>query len=62
MSTNNYLKNVHEYSWQCLNGKLWQRNYFERVIRNERELFKIRQYIQNNPLKWDIDNENPENI
>ncbi len=38
---------------------LWQRNYYEHVIRNEGELFRIRDYIQNNPLKWDLDRENP---
>jgi putative transposase len=31
--------------------KLWQPNYYEHVIRNERALFKIREYIKNNPLK-----------
>jgi REP element-mobilizing transposase RayT len=38
---------------------LWQRNYYEHVIRNENELSRIREYIQNNPLKWDLDRENP---
>ena len=38
---------------------VWQRNYFERVVRNENELFEIREYIQQNPLKWDLDPENP---
>jgi REP element-mobilizing transposase RayT len=38
---------------------VWQRNYYERIVRNEDELFQIRQYIQENPLKWDIDPENP---
>lgn len=37
----------------------WQRNYYERVIRNEKELNLIRQYIMDNPLKWGIDRENP---
>ena len=37
----------------------WQRNYYERVIRNERELNAIRQYIQNNPAHWAEDRENP---
>jgi REP element-mobilizing transposase RayT len=37
----------------------WQRNYFEHIIRNEDELNKIREYIQNNPLKWHLDRENP---
>jgi REP element-mobilizing transposase RayT len=40
-------------------GKFWQRNYYEHVIRNEYELNKIREYIQNNLLKWDLDKENP---
>lgn len=31
---------------------VWQRNYYERIIRNERELFAIKQYILDNPLKW----------
>jgi REP element-mobilizing transposase RayT len=41
---------------------VWQRNYFERVLRNKTELNRIRQYIINNPLQWDIDKENPANI
>ena len=40
-------------------NKIWQRDYFERVIRDERELNAIRQYIQDNPLKWELDQENP---
>jgi len=39
--------------------KIWQRNYYERVIRNENELNEIRQYIVDNPAKWDTDEENP---
>jgi putative transposase len=35
----------------------WQRNYYERVIRNERELNAIREYIRNNPVKWELDRE-----
>ena len=41
---------------------LWQRNYWEHVIRDEDKLFKIRQYIQNNPIKWHLDRENPEKV
>jgi REP element-mobilizing transposase RayT len=37
----------------------WQRNYFEHIIRNEEDLFRIREYIQNNPLQWGLDEENP---
>jgi len=38
---------------------VWQRNYYERVIRDERELTRIREYIQQNPLQWRLDCENP---
>ena len=37
--------------------KVWQRNYYERVIRNEKELEKIREYIVFNYLKWESDDE-----
>jgi REP element-mobilizing transposase RayT len=40
-------------------GKIWQRNYFERIIRNERDLDNIRTYIRNNPRNWERDDENP---
>jgi len=36
-------------------GKLWQRNYWEHVIRNESELNQIREYIHNNPAQWELD-------
>jgi REP element-mobilizing transposase RayT len=39
--------------------KIWQRNYYEHIIRNENELNRIREYIQNNPMKWEFDRENP---
>jgi REP-associated tyrosine transposase len=34
---------------------LWQRNYYERIIRNEKELFEIRKYIDQNPINWQND-------
>ena len=40
---------------------LWQRNYFEHVIRREESLEKIREYIETNPLRWALDKENPVN-
>jgi REP element-mobilizing transposase RayT len=40
---------------------IWQRNYYEHIIRNENELNSIREYIRYNPLKWDEDEENPDN-
>ncbi|OGT98751.1 MAG: hypothetical protein A2X80_06045 [Geobacteraceae bacterium GWB2_52_12] len=41
---------------------VWQRNYYERVIRDERELDAARKYIVENPIKWDLDRENPTNV
>ena len=38
---------------------VWQRNYYEHIIRNEADLANVRQYIANNPLKWDQDENNP---
>jgi putative transposase len=37
----------------------WQRGFYERVVRSERELGAIRQYIIDNPLKWELDRDNP---
>ena len=36
----------------------WQRSFYDRIIRTEQELYNIRQYIQTNPLKWELDIEN----
>jgi len=38
---------------------VWQRNYYEHIIRNEESLHRIREYIVNNPLQWEFDRENP---
>ncbi|MCL1956985.1 MAG: hypothetical protein FWF63_06650, partial [Fibromonadales bacterium] len=37
---------------KCVLGKLWQRNYWEHVIRNETEYTKIAEYIHDNPVLW----------
>ena len=39
-------------------AKVWQRGYYERIIRNERELEATRQYIRNNPARWAEDRDN----
>jgi putative transposase len=40
-------------------GSVWQRNYYEHVIRDEIALSRIRDYIQTNPIRWALDRENP---
>jgi len=49
--------NVARQSW---GEEVWQRNYFERVIRNQRELDAIQGYILDNPRRWAEDRENPD--
>ena len=44
--------------WEPFEGKLWQRSFYDHVIRNEEGLNRIREYIRNNPLKWAFDRYN----
>ena len=60
MSTNEYIRGVRNRGWTRFSGRLWQRSYHERVIRDERELAAISKYIIENPLKWALDRENPD--
>ncbi len=41
---------------------VWQRNYYERVLRNDEELYRAREYILDNPRKWAEGKHNPANI
>jgi putative transposase len=59
MTTNEYMRGVKELNWPPFQGKLWQRNYYEHIIRSEVELNAIRQYISDNPAKWAQDRDNP---
>jgi len=61
MTTNRYTVGVKQNHWPRFNKKLWQRNYYEHVIRSELSLQKIREYIVYNPINWQDDdlNDNP---
>ena len=59
MTTNEYIRGVKTSGWLPFTGKLWQRNYYEHIIRNEESLNHIREYIANNPMQWELDRENP---
>ena len=61
MTTNEYVRKVKDNSWKRFSGKLWQRNYWERVIRSETELYFVREYIAGNPGQWEKDALNPLN-
>ena len=63
------IRGLKTFSARRLNGlrhtpgqPLWQRGYYEHIIRNEKSLIGIRDYIETNPLRWEFDEENPANI
>lgn len=62
ITTTAYIRGVNVCGWPPFPGRLWQRNYYERVIRDERELDAARKYILENPIKWHLDRENPANL
>jgi len=54
-TTLEYIKNVKNNNWLNFNKKLWQRDYFEHIIRSEKTYLEIVNYIRNNPIKWEED-------
>jgi REP element-mobilizing transposase RayT len=61
MTTNAYMNGIKNNQWTPFNERFWQRNYYEHIIRDEDNLNRIRQYIIDNPMKWDEDENNPKN-
>jgi len=55
MTTNEYIRNVKQNRWEPFDGKLWQRNYYEQIVRDEISLRRVREYIINNPRQWQQD-------
>lgn len=55
ITTVKYIRGVKTKNWKSFNRKLWQRNYWEHIIRNEKSFHNISEYIINNPQNWDID-------
>ncbi len=60
MATNEYIHGVKEHGWPQFKGSLWQRSFYDHVIRNDEALNRIREYIKYNPQRWDLDRENPQ--
>ena len=54
-TTRKYIDGVDSYYWRPFYKKLWQRNYYEHIIRDEQSWIKIQEYIQNNPKRWEDD-------
>ena len=62
MTTTNYIRGVKCYGWQRFDKKLWQRNYWDSIIRDEIMLYETRKYIKYNPQKWSTDSLNINNV
>jgi len=62
ITTHEYIVGVKEQGWTPFPGRLWQRNYYEHVVRGEGDLRRVRQYIADNPQRWALDRENPANM
>jgi REP element-mobilizing transposase RayT len=55
MTTNEYIQNVKRNNWQGFTKRLWQRNYYEHIIRNEEDYYNTKEYIISNPKNWGKD-------
>ncbi len=62
MTTNEYIRNERQNGWTPFDKKLWQRNYYEHIIRDNESSQEIREYIINNPINWKDDTLFPEII
>ncbi|MBQ2127100.1 MAG: transposase [Bacteroidaceae bacterium] len=55
MTTNAYINGVKQHGWPSFNSRLWQRNYYEHIIRNQQGYEEIAAYIVENPTNWEND-------
>lgn len=55
MTTHNYLEGMKIHRWKSFNKKLWQRGYYEHIVRDENDLHRIRDYIGNHVINWHKD-------
>ena len=61
ITTVEYIHGVKNSGWERFDGKLWQRDYYEHIIRDDEEYERIANYIINNPANWSQDKLNPLN-
>jgi REP element-mobilizing transposase RayT len=55
MTTNEYIRSFKLHSWKPFERKLWQRSFYDHIIRNDEELIRISDYIEKNPMLWKQD-------
>jgi len=59
LTTKRYVDGVKHFEWPAFRERLWQRNYYEHIVRNDAALDRIRRYIDGNAARWAEDAENP---
>ena len=59
LTTKRYADGIKQSGWTPFHRRVWQRNYYEHVIRDGESLDRIRQYIINNPVRWAVHGEHP---
>ena len=60
ITTNEYIDGVHTLGWEPFHKRIWQRDFYDHIIRNARALNAIRAYIINNPANWQADQLHPD--
>ncbi len=60
LTTRRYIEGVRRDGWPPFPGQLWQRSYYDHVVRGDESLIEIREYIATNPIKWQLDPEHPQ--
>jgi REP element-mobilizing transposase RayT len=59
LTTNQYIYHIKNNGWKPFNKYIWQRSFYDHIIRKEESLNKIREYIMINPQQWNDDKNNP---
>ncbi len=55
ITTKEYIQGIQDHHWPDFEGRIWQKNYYEHIIRDEKSLEILRNYIRNNPSNWKED-------
>jgi len=59
ITTHEYILGVENRGWPRFQKRLWQRNYYEHILRDQADYERKAGYILDNPLNWEKDDENP---
>ena len=62
LTTRKYINGVKNSRWAPFRRTLWQRSFYDHIIRNDKDLTRVREYIQNNPINWALDKKNLDNF